>query len=239
MENQKVLWVILSITIAAIIVLIGGLWLLRDDSDQAMGTTYSQTKVPSTGSKGDTNTFAYESPLLKKLGVDQELKDKEDIFSQEYTYGEDETSSAEISPYAESEKESSVTKDKGDASATSKKEHKSGTTTNSTAKPKTEATKTSTSQPRKKTVYVKEYWIQVGSYKNRNRAEMLNSKLSENGFEGRILTNIINGQTYYRVRIGPYTAKQEAEKFLDWVKSLEGMADSYISEVPVKREIIN
>ncbi|MCF7949590.1 MAG: SPOR domain-containing protein, partial [Spirochaetia bacterium] len=36
---------------------------------------------------------------------------------------------------------------------------------------------------------------------------------------------------YYRVRIGPYQEKEEALKFLTWVKEKEQFSSSYISQV--------
>jgi cell division protein FtsN len=82
---------------------------------------------------------------------------------------------------------------------------------------------------------VTEYWIQAGSFQSRSKADTLNEKLAEHGFQGQVKTREINGVTYYRVRIGPYQNKKEAEKFLDWLKVLDGMGDSYISAEYTKR----
>jgi cell division protein FtsN len=86
-----------------------------------------------------------------------------------------------------------------------------------------------------KTKQITEYWIQAGSFKTKSKAESLNQKLIEHGFEGQIHTRELNGVTYYRVRIGPYTNKAEAEKFLSWIKVLDGMEDCYISQIKLKK----
>lgn len=78
---------------------------------------------------------------------------------------------------------------------------------------------------------ITEYWIQSGSYTRMSKAENQSEKLKEHGFKAQIKTREIKGVTYYRVRIGPYSQKKEAEKFLSWLKVLDGMQDSYISQV--------
>lgn len=80
-----------------------------------------------------------------------------------------------------------------------------------------------------------EYWIQAGSFKSRASAEAQNEKLVQKGFSGHIQTHPKDGCTYYRVRIGPYTRKGEAQKFLSWIKEIRDMEGSYISEVYVLR----
>lgn len=78
---------------------------------------------------------------------------------------------------------------------------------------------------------ITEYWIQAGSFQSRSKADALNEKLAEHGFQGQIKTRELNNITHYRVRIGPYQNKKEAEKFLEWLKVLDGMQNSFISEV--------
>ncbi len=93
----------------------------------------------------------------------------------------------------------------------------------------------STARPRK--VYVKEYEIQVGSYKTRSRAETVSEMLDDLGLAGIIRTRDIGGATYFRVRIGPYQNQDEASKFLTWLKGVEGLEDSYISQVTRQKTI--
>ncbi len=92
--------------------------------------------------------------------------------------------------------------------------------------------------PVTRTVTVKEYWIQAGSYTSRTRADRIKDELDELGLSGRILSKDVDGTQYYRVRIGPYSQKAEADKFLTWVKEKDAFENSYISEVYRKKTVV-
>jgi DedD protein len=92
-------------------------------------------------------------------------------------------------------------------------------------------------QPVTRNVQVTEYWIQAGSFQSRSGAEEANRLLSEKGFSGRLTTKQVEGSDYYRVRLGPYAKKEEAEKFLNWVKEVDQFGSSYISQVRVTKTI--
>jgi DedD protein len=93
-------------------------------------------------------------------------------------------------------------------------------------------------EPASRTVGVTEYWIQTGSYTSRSRADLIKKELDELGLNGRILSKDINGTQYYRVRVGPYEDKAEADKFLAWVKDREQFQQSYISQVYRKKTVV-
>lgn len=83
---------------------------------------------------------------------------------------------------------------------------------------------------------VTEYWIQVISSPSRDRVEQAKERLEDQELGGRITSKRIDGQTYYRLRVGPYGNKNEAEKFLGWISDIDGFSGSYISEeYPLKR----
>jgi cell division septation protein DedD len=92
-------------------------------------------------------------------------------------------------------------------------------------------------QPQTKTVRVKEYSIQVGAFSNRDRVEELSEVLKEKGLAGQVF--YADGPKLYRLRIGPYTNQAEAEKFLAWVRSIDGFQDSMIFERSATRTIVN
>ncbi len=48
------------------------------------------------------------------------------------------------------------------------------------------------------------YLLQAGAFRASSEAEAMKAKLALIGFEARVLTADVNGQTMYRVRIGPY-----------------------------------
>ena len=76
-----------------------------------------------------------------------------------------------------------------------------------------------------------EYWIQVASFSSQTRAENASGRLAEDGIAARISTFVRDDAVFYRVRVGPYGTKQEAEKFQGWLQELEGMGNSYVSKV--------
>lgn len=85
-------------------------------------------------------------------------------------------------------------------------------------------------EPEPRRVTVTEYWIQVIATTSRDRVETARKRLTQHKLSGRITTKNVEGETFYRLRVGPYTEKREAEKFLDWVNDIEGFEESYISE---------
>ena len=76
-----------------------------------------------------------------------------------------------------------------------------------------------------------QFWIQVGAYTNRYQAERMSQALKGQGLKGTLVTAFSKGRTIIRVRVGPYAEKQEAEKFLAWVKPVKGMEASFITVV--------
>jgi cell division septation protein DedD len=86
---------------------------------------------------------------------------------------------------------------------------------------------------------VTEYWIQTGAYKSQSKAEELAAQLGGKGLSGRVFSYASKTDTYYRVRVGPYANKAEAEKFLAEVKKLQGLEASFISQVQASRTAVN
>jgi DedD protein len=80
---------------------------------------------------------------------------------------------------------------------------------------------------------VDEYWIQAASFTSRGRADELKDSLSEKGMAAIISVKDISGKSYYRVRIGPYSGKTEADGWLGRLKELPGCAEAYVSKSTV------
>ncbi|WP_028974722.1 SPOR domain-containing protein [Spirochaeta cellobiosiphila] len=87
------------------------------------------------------------------------------------------------------------------------------------------------------TIRVTEHWIQVASYTDRYRADETKKTLEENDVPVTVFTKTSGDKTYFRVRIGPYSNSAEAEKYLDWVKGLEGFGESYVTKVYVEKTL--
>lgn len=88
-----------------------------------------------------------------------------------------------------------------------------------------------TPKPAPRQVRVTEYWIQAGSFQARSSAEAARENLKEREFDSVIFTKSINGTDYFRVRIGPYKYKAEAEKFLGYIQKIDSFEGSQIFEV--------
>jgi cell division protein FtsN len=216
MNKQRLLWVILSITLLVIIILAGGLWLMRESKTVPVSEV---AKEPPT----KFDAFEYINGNVPVTGLQKEGTTKTDgsdksIVKQDISIGEKQDSTFES--YLKKGKTSSdITKKQPSTSVTQPNKNTGMTTT----KTQTKTTPKSANQP---AVF---YWIQTGSYKSKSKAENCNAVLIENGLSGRILTRTIHNETYFRVRIGPYANMKEAEKFLTWIKKIDGLEESYIS----------
>jgi DedD protein len=72
------------------------------------------------------------------------------------------------------------------------------------------------------------YWLQTGAFTAKVRAEGVKETLSSKGISSIIENREMDGKTWYRVRVGPYTSENEASYWLALVKSIDGFADSQI-----------
>ncbi|SIQ51457.1 Sporulation related domain-containing protein [Alkalispirochaeta americana] len=84
--------------------------------------------------------------------------------------------------------------------------------------------------PEPRQVRVTEYWIQLIASPSRDRVAQAEQTLASRDLGGRVTTRNVDGQIFYRLRVGPYKSKAEAEQFLQWVRAIEGFEEAYISE---------
>lgn len=75
-----------------------------------------------------------------------------------------------------------------------------------------------------------DYWIQAASFTSRGRADDLKDGLSQKGIASHISVKDIVGKSWYRVRVGPYASKTEAEGWLGRLKALPQCAEAYVSK---------
>ena len=82
-----------------------------------------------------------------------------------------------------------------------------------------------------------QYWVQVAAYSNKKGAEGARSVLDENKIPSDIFTYRDNkDKLYYRVRVGPYTTKSEAEYWrtrIIKINDIENAGDSYITSTTI------
>ena len=79
---------------------------------------------------------------------------------------------------------------------------------------------------------ITQYWVQVAAYSNKKGAENARSILDENRIPSDIFTYKDNkGNLFYRVRVGPYTTKSEAEYWRTRINKIDefSKAESYVT----------
>ncbi len=215
MEQKKILWVIISVAAFLCIVFAAGLlWLYPSKDTQ----TAEKTAVPAAGKAAigfDPVEWVRNSKEYPGI-TPKEEKSKQTDSNFTIVYGETDGKKAATPPKTVPVSPAPVIKaapQKPAAVVTSK------------------AVETHKAVSRPVKTAVKEYWIQAGSYKSRTSAESARDTLSGEGLTSRITIKTIGGVDYYRVRIGPYSKKAEAEKFLNWLVKINTFKNSYISQV--------
>ncbi|MBI9100334.1 MAG: SPOR domain-containing protein [Spirochaetaceae bacterium] len=86
-------------------------------------------------------------------------------------------------------------------------------------------------------VSVTVYWIQVGSYNDMTKAEEVRDYLQTQNISSEIQTKSVSGKTYFRVRIGAFQTKGEADRFLDPIKTMKNFEESYVVQTTMVKEV--
>ncbi len=224
MEKKNILLVIGSVTLFLIVVLAAGLWLFwPEPKPQSSSAAVSVSPLGMEGSRG-FDSFEYyrgrqDLPGLEEPRPAQPRQDG----SLSLAIGETAPRpavSVEPRPAPAAPQSAPAASGPAPAAPTAPPQRPAAQKAPAAARPATP-----------KLTRVNEYWIQAGSYKSRVSAEGLNRKLADMGLAGTITTRDVGGETYFRVRIGPYRDSAEADKFLATVKAVEGLTDSYVSRV--------
>lgn len=231
MEQKKILWALMSVALLLVVLLVvgvmlmpaGGLDLPVADGSDARGDNQAGF---------DALEYIREGEVL---GIQEaEIVDEEFVaVTGEIVIGENDPSEVEAtaSPMADTTSNAIDVSEMGAAPVTQ-----------TVSRPEPEPTRTvvqNTPAPRPAATPVTEtgveYWIQVGSFTKTSQAEDTKRVLAAKGVTSVIQTKDVAGTNYFRVRIGPYANKPEAEKFLDWITNLSDYSGSYISEVAYSR----
>lgn len=98
-----------------------------------------------------------------------------------------------------------------------------------------------TPTPKKKprTVTEDAYWVQVFSSANQLRAEEIREQLTDQGMPIAVQSRQLNGSLRYRVRIGAFAHRNEAEYYASNMRKIEGFESSYVVLAPVTRQVEN
>ena len=73
-----------------------------------------------------------------------------------------------------------------------------------------------------------DFWVQTGAFSTIASAESVKETLASKGITSIIENGIIDGRTLFRVRVGPYTSRNEANYWLALIKSMDGFEDSQV-----------
>jgi len=227
MERNRVLWVIFSISLFLVVVLAGGLYLLRPVSRQRVQVTAEETP-----SIREFDAFEYVRGKSELPELTEEPEEAEEMV---IIVGEREEAPPEEPPVRPEETEAAIPVPEKAIEPAPRVVSRPQPTRPAATAPVTRPVRKAAPRPAPQEVTVIEYWIQAGSYTSSSRAQEVARVLEDQGLVSKITTRALSGKTYYRVRIGPYQSKFEAEKFLEWVKAVKGFESSYISMVYAKR----
>lgn len=226
MEQKKILWILLSVTLFLFIVSITGvMWFYPGRVAVAEDGTSSSGQE---SAAMDFDPVEWVRQGEDFPGLIDAPSDDEDGFS--IVYGETDDGESVISLATDDQKEKVIEDTTSSVAGTPvviKQEPVKAV--------QTRVSEAAAPAPRKANVL--EYWIQAGSFSSRTRAESASQFLSEKGFSNLITIKTVNSDDYYRIRMGPYSSHNEAEKFLDWVKAIDSYEKSYISQVYVQKTV--
>ncbi len=117
--------------------------------------------------------------------------------------------------------------------APAKPEHKNTAKTAKTGQNKSVSAKPSVKEPE-----IVQYWVQVTALTSRKSADEARNKLGENQINADVFTYTDNKkQLFYRVRVGPYTTKSEAEYWRTKISKIDSFqnSSSYITSTTVSK----
>ncbi|MEE0133432.1 MAG: SPOR domain-containing protein [Treponema sp.] len=263
MEQKKILWIIASVGVFLLVVMGAALIINRPaqgveptlSSLQSNNDTWVMPPINTPPAQA-TDSFQTEGELLEGAltgdgtaanSVQENTVDSMTVYSgTTNVYGLSDTTTIDLNSIKEAVQQATVTAtNQAGATAVASK------ATTTAKAPASEATKpapaeqSATSKATTKKVVtsstnkvVDQYWVQVASVTNKNNAENARAALAANKIESEIFTHKAdNGTLYYRLRVGPYTTKTEAEYWKGRIALIDEFADteSYITNTAAKK----
>ena len=245
MEQKRILWVVTTVGIFLIIVIGAGLiWY----------STSKKDPVITTDTKAQSNSNAWMNPVqpqeeISKTPLPTEnetnvqeiitVTDNSNVYSDNVTTI-DLNKLAAPTDFTTVRSDTAPVPEKKDTQPEKPAAVSKPATT--TTKPAASATKTETLATKKPTAEkpaakttVTEYWVQTGAFSNREYAENAQDSIAAYKIESEIFTKEVSGKTWYRVRMGPYKTRTEADYWMTVIKSDPIFADSYITEVKTSK----
>lgn len=263
MEQKKVIWIVVSIGVFLLIVIGAGLFLTYQKSQGIKSNpAFSQVKPNTTVEPSDwvRQNGTMPTPDASQpetqgdgnlvIGYGEEPETTETESTEPLASGDTVTVNVTLnnnSPTLESK--STDTQDKVVSEPAIKTSTKASDKTQTSTTSSASTNKTSTTVSTKVTTSVNttstkavsktvtEYWIQASSYKTRTKAEDAKNLFDASGLKALITTKDIDGITWYRVRLGPYALKAEADNWLLKIKKIDGFSESYVSKETFTRTV--
>lgn len=238
MEKQKVFWVVLSVSVFVVVVLVAGVLLLRQQPTTAPHATVS----PMNGTGTQLFEYQREAPQTPPAsGPQAGTPPSGDQQTMHFYIGEGASPKPASPPGGTPSPQAPIAP--APSVAAPAPASLSAVAPAPAARPNLpQASKTRTVKPTQQARVPKkiaDYWIQTGSYKSQTKAEELVSLLQGKGLGSRVFSWASKGETFFRVRVGPYSNKGEADKFLALVQQVQGLETSYVSMVPAARISVN
>ncbi|MCL2069809.1 MAG: SPOR domain-containing protein [Treponema sp.] len=75
-----------------------------------------------------------------------------------------------------------------------------------------------------------DYWVQTGAFSTIATAERVKENLADQGITSIIDNREVNGQTMFRVRVGPYGSQSEANYWLALIQTINGFENSQVRQ---------
>lgn len=213
-DTQRILWAVVAVSLLVIIVLAGGLYFLRPRGAEV-------TEVAVTDADGSAfDPFEYVRSDQETPGLQESTESSRQVT---LVVGDVQSPASTGSP-ASGDAPTSQTP----AAPTPSAVTPAAITPAPVSKPAPSPAPAPAPAPRATGDF--QYWIQVGSFSSRSRADDLYKQLGDLGYVGRITAHDADGVTMHRVRIGPYTSHPEADRLLGKLRSANDM-DGWITQV--------
>ena len=217
-DTQRILWAVVAVSLLVIIVLAGGLYFLRPRGAEATEVATADSEAPTFDPfeyvRSDQETPGLEETADSPRQVTLVVGDVQAPASTESPAGREApalpapaipsaATPAAVNPVAVKPTAASVSNAPVPAPAPA---------------------------PAPRAVSDFQYWIQVGSFSSRSRADDLHKLLVDLGYAGSITAHDADGVTMHRVRIGPIASRPEADLVLGKLRTANDM-DGWIAQV--------
>ncbi len=256
MEQKRIFWIVAAVGVFLLVVVGAALILYTPvrpkaptltagqyDSDTWLKVQPTQTTVTDTLTPDTTvETKAEKNPGTAPLEI-EELT----VISKNTTVYSSESTTIDLTQSSDKTgvttlKTTSEAKEGESAPTVTVAPTQKTTTNNTTVTPKTTVKDTSSTKTTSKTTVKntttiptqpkETYWVQAASFTNIRNAEEARKQLGAEKISSEIFTySDTKGTTYYRVRVGPYTTKSEAEYWNTRIRLIDTFAgtESYVT----------